>query len=277
MPKKTTSTKGKEVAEPVVAQADVHQVEVDKTVETGLVALYALQRVDSEIDKIRIVRGELPQAIQDLEDEIAGLETRISNYRNEEATANGRIAEEKKNIAEYNARREVLAEQQNNVRNNRQYEDINKEMEYKELEIQLSERHIKEANARIKELCQHIEVAQQLEKDKQEDLEVKRSELDGIIKETEEEEERLHAKSVEQEKLIDPRYLTAYKRIRSAARNGLAAVKIDRDACGGCFSKIPPQRQMEIKMHKKVIVCEHCGRILVDDDIAARAEEQLKK
>ena len=246
--------------------------EADSAVEKRLIALYTLQTVDSEIDKIKIIRGELPQAIQDLEDEIAGLETRIQNFNTDIAETKQRIANEKNEIADHNEMIKKYQKQQDNVRNNREFEAINKEIEYKDLQIQLCERHLKEANARIKKLEQHISAAELLLENRHKDLDQKKEELDGIIKETEKDEERLHAKSVEQEQFIEPRYLAAYKRIRGAARNGLAVVTIDRDACGGCFSKIPPQRQTEIKMHKKVIVCEHCGRILVDDEIAGAAK-----
>ena len=163
------------------------------------------------------------------------------------------------------------------MRNNREFEAINKEIEFQNLEIQLCERRNRDANSKIKELEQHIEAAELLIKGRQDELDSKKAELDGIIEETKKDEVRLLEKSKEMEQYIDERYLTAYKRIRQQARNGLAVVTIDRDACGGCFSKIPPQRQSEIKMHKKVIVCEYCGRILVDDDIAEKAHSQIEK
>ena len=278
MAKKVTSKKEtqQENALTPEMQQSLRQLDVDVVVEKRLVALYTLQAVDSEIDKIQIIRGELPQAIQDLEDEIAGLETRISNFNNDISETNQRMATEKNEIAEHSEMIKKYQKQQDNVRNNREFEAINKEIEYKNLQIQLCERHLKEAKAHISELEQHIKAAEQLLENRHKDLDVKKEELDDIIKETEKDETRLRAKSQEQEQYIEPRYLTAYKRIRHAARNGLAVVTIDRDACGGCFSKIPPQRQTEIKMHKKVIVCEHCGRILVDDDIADRAKAELK-
>ena len=275
MAKKVTTKKENPQEAPVVDA--IRQLDVDIAVEKRLVALYTLQTVDSEIDKIQIIRGELPQAIQDLEDEIAGLETRIQNFKNDIAETNQKMANEKNEIAEHTEMIKKYQKQQDNVRNNREFEAINKEIEYKDLQIQLCERHIKEANAHIKEVGQHISAAELLLENRHKDLDAKKDELDDIIKETEKDETRLRAKSEEQEQFIEPRYLTAYKRIRGAARNGLAVVTIDRDACGGCFSKIPPQRQTEIKMHKKVIVCEHCGRILVDDDIAEKAKAQLEK
>ena len=275
MAKKVTTKKETE-QENAVANV-IRPIDADVAVEKRLIALYTLQTVDSEIDKIKIIRGELPQAIQDLEDEIAGLETRIQNFNNDIKATEEKMTAEKNEIAEHNEMTKKYQKQQDNVRNNREFEAINKEIEYTGLQIQLCERRLKEDAAHIKELQQHISAAELLLENRRKDLQVKKDELDDIIKETEKDEARLLEKSQEQEQYIEPRYLTAYKRIRGAARNGLAVVTIDRDACGGCFSAIPPQRQMEIKMHKKVIVCENCGRILVDDDIAAKAKAQLEK
>ena len=273
MAKKVSTKKAEAAAEPQV----ILRPDVDQAVEKRLVALYTLQSVDSEIDKIKIVRGELPQAVQDLEDEIAGLNTRIENFQNDiketEIANKQRMAE----IAEHEEQIKKYQKQQDNVRNNREFEAINKEIEFQQLEIQLCERKSKEGTAKVKELKLHIEAAKLLLENREKDLAAKREELTSIIGETEKDEERLLEKSKEQEQFIDERYLNAYKRIRHAARNGLAVVQIDRDACGGCFSAIPPQRQMEIKMHKKVIVCENCGRILVDEDIAEKAQEELNK
>ena len=270
---KKVSTKKEEKAEAQV----ILRPDVDVAVEKRLVALYTLQSVDSEIDKIKIIRGELPQAVQDLEDEIAGLNTRIDNFnadiKETETACKTRTTE----IADHEEMIKKYEKQQENVRNNREFESLAKEIEFQHLEIQLCERKNKEGAAKIKELKEHIATAQTLVEGRTKDLEAKREELTSIIAETEKDEKRLLAKSKEQEQYIDERYLTGYKRIRSAARNGLAVVTIDRDSCGGCFSNIPPQRQMEIKMHKKVIVCENCGRILVDDDIATKAKAQLGK
>ena len=249
--------------------------DVDINVERRLVALHTLQLIDSEIDKIQSIRGELPQAIQDLEDEIAGLDTRIDNLKTSIKEQQDAIAKRSSEIADHQAAIEKYTKQQDNVRNNREFEAINKEIEFQNLEITLCEHRNKDSKAKIEELEKHIEAANMLKENRTADLTAKRDELGGIIEETERDEARLRAKSDEMEKDIDTRYLTAYKRIRKAARNGLAVVTIDRDACGGCFSKIPPQRQSEIKMHKKVIVCEHCGRILVDDDIALKAQNNL--
>lgn len=274
MAKKVSTKKAETEAQeaPVVLRSDA-----DVAVEKRLVALYTLQTVDSEIDKIRIIRGELPQAVQDLEDEIAGLHTRIENFNNEiketEAANKARLTE----IDEHNEQIKKYQKQQDNVRNNREFESLNKEIEFQNLEIQLCERKNKEGKAHVSELKQHIEAAKVLLENREKDLDAKREELTSITAETEKDEERLRKMSAEQEQFIDERYLTAYKRIRNAARNGLAVVQIDRDSCGGCFSNIPPQRQMEIKMHKKVIVCENCGRILVDSDIAAKAKANLEK
>lgn len=274
MAKKATTAK---TAEEV--QTPVQEIirDVDVAVEKRLVALYTLQCVDSEIDKIEIIRGELPQAIQDLEDEIAGLETRLENFKESKAECNQNIAVQNTQISDQGELIKKYEKQQSNVRNNREYESINKEIEFANLEIQLAERKIRDAKERIKEIERQTEQAKELKAQRTEELQIKKDELDGIIAETEKDEARLREKSQEQEQYIEERYLTAYKRIRHSTRNGLAIVTIDRDACGGCFSKLPHQRQMEIRMHKKVIVCEHCGRILVDDDIAAKAQELLRK
>ena len=276
MAKKVSTKKAEETVEtPVILRPDV-----DVAVEKRLIALYTLQSVDSEIDKIKIIRGELPQAVQDLEDEIAGLNTRIENFTAEIKETEAANKQRNVEISEHQEQIKKYQKQQDNVRNNREYESLNKEIEFQDLEIQLCERKMKEGTAHIKELKQHIEAAKLLRQNREKDLDAKREELLSITAETEKDEQRLLAKSKEQEQYFegtDERYLVGYKRIRNAARNGLAVVTIDRDSCGGCFSVIPPQRQMEIKMHKKVIVCENCGRILVDDDIAAKAKAQLGK
>ncbi len=272
MAKKVSTKKTEEQAEGTV----ILRPDVDLAIEKRLVALYTLQSVDSEIDKIKIIRGELPQAVQDLEDEIAGLNTRIENFNNEIKETEAAVKTRNTEIADHEEMIKKYKKQQDNVRNNREYESLSKEIEFQNLEIQLCERKNREGAAKEKELKEHIAAAKELVETRTKDLEAKREELTAIIAETQKDEQRLLAKSKEQEQYIDERYLTAYKRIRNAARNGLAVVQIDRDSCGGCFSNIPPQRQMEIKMHKKVIVCENCGRILVDDDIAEKAKAQLK-
>ncbi len=250
--------------------------EADLAVEKRLIALYRLQQIDSQIDKIRIIRGELPLEVQDLEDETEGLKTRIGKFKDEIVACEESIEEKKQKIKESDALIAKYSDQQNNVRNNREYESLAKEIEFQELEKQLCEKRIREAKANIENYKGEIEKYTEIFDEKIKDLEIKKSELDEIIKETEEREKVLVAKAEENEKLIEERYLTAFKRIRSNARNGLAVVTVDRDACGGCFNKIPHQRQMDIRMHKKIIVCEYCGRILVDQSIAAEVEDELK-
>ena len=274
MAKKLSAAKVAELEKEAMITEALRQQEVDIIVENRLVALYTLQSVDTKIDKIRIVRGELPLEVQDLEDEIAGLNTRISNYQSEISVAEKAVSEHRNAIAEHKELIKKYEKQQENVRNNREFESLNKEIEFQNLEIQLCERKIKENNAKIKEKHQHIEIAKNTLELRQNDLMAKKDELEEITKETALEEIELLKKSEEQGQYIEERYLTAYKRIRNAARNGLAVVVVDRDACGGCFNKIPHQRQMEIKMHKKVIVCEHCGRILVDQDIVNKSLER---
>ena len=241
--------------------------QVEITVEKKLVALYTLQQIDSKIDKIRIIRGELPEAVQDLEDEVAGLETRIANYNSELEKHNTDITNYKIKIKETQALIKKYEEQQNNVRNSREYDSLTKETEYQNLEIQLCEKKIREATIKIEEIKIGLQNTETKLEELKNDLLVKQSELNSIVEETEKEEEDLALKSKESEALIEERLLTAYKRIRKGARNGLAVVQIARDACGGCYNKIPPQHQLDIRMHKKIIVCEYCGRILVDQDI----------
>ncbi|MBR1799731.1 MAG: hypothetical protein IJ761_07570 [Bacteroidales bacterium] len=274
MAKKVSTKKTPETeAKPTILRPDV-----DVAVEQRLVALYTLQSVDSEIDKIKIVRGELPEAVQDLEDEITGLNTRIENFSAEIKDTEAAIKTRNNEIAEHQEQIKKYQGQQDNVRNNREFESLNKEIEFQGLEIQLCERKNKEASAKIKELSQHIDAAKLLVENRTKDLEAKREELTSIMAESEEDEKRLLAKSAEQEQYIDKRYLEGYHRIRNAARNGLAVVPLyNEHSCGGCLSHIPPQREMEIKMHKKIIVCENCGRILVDDDIVEKAKETLAK
>lgn len=240
---------------------------VEVTVERKLVALYTLQQIDSQIDRIRIVRGELPEAVQDLEDEVAGLETRIENYNTDLKKFNTDVTNYKIKIKETQSLIKKYEEQQNNVRNSREYDSLTKETEYQSLEIQLCEKRIKDATVKIEDIKANLETTEKKLEERKNDLVVKQSELNSIVEETEKEEAELVVKSKDSEALIEERLLTAYKRIRKGARNGLAVVKIERDACGGCFNKIPPQHQLDIRIHKKIIVCEYCGRILVDQDI----------
>ncbi len=237
------------------------------TIEKKLIALYSLQQVDSQVDKIRIIRGELPLEVQDLEDEIAGLETRVDNHIQETVSIEKSITEKKTAVKDAYALIKKYEDQQMNVRNNREYDSLTKEIEYQNLEIQLSEKRAKEFQISLDLKKEEIERYQKLLQDRKNDLEIKRNELDDIIAETEKEESDLIKNSEDNKQFIEDRLLTAYSRIRKNARNGLAVVQIERDACGGCFNKIPPQHQLDIRMHKKIIVCEYCGRILVDDGI----------
>jgi predicted nucleic acid-binding Zn-ribbon protein len=249
--------------------------EKDVSVEQKLRALHELQTVVSDIDKIKILRGELPLEVQDLEDEIAGLKTRLVNLDSEIKNLDTAINNKKIAIKESQALIAKYTEQQNNVRNNREFDSLSKEIEFQNLEIELSEKRIKEFTSEMSEKEQTIASSKELLSERQEDLERKKTELQEIQEETKIEEEKLKGKSEKIESFIEPRLLTAFKRIRKNARNGLAVVTIQRDACGGCFNKIPPQRQMDIANRKKIIVCEYCGRILVDPNINI-VEEEVK-
>ena len=245
-----------------------HNVEEQEiTVERKLIELYTLQQVDSKIDKIRIIRGELPLEVQDLEDEIAGMETRIAKFNEELEKFTNDIASYKNKIKEATALIKKYEEQQNNVRNNREYESLTKEIEYQSLDIQLCEKRINDCTKKSEMLKISLNETNTRLEERKGDLELKKNELSSIVEETEKEEQELMVRSQESEQLIEERLLTAYKRIRKNARNGLAVVKIERDACGGSNNKIPPQHQLDIRMHKKIIVCEYCGRILIDQDI----------
>ncbi len=245
------------------------------SVEEKLKALFELQQIDSKIDKIRIVRGELPLEVRDFEDIVAGLETRIANFTEELKTLEESITEKKNVMKEAQLLIKKYETQQSKVRNNREYDSITKEIEFQNLEIQLAEKRIKEYKANI---VSKKEIAAQSEEElvsRQKDLKFKRKELEDIVAETEKEESALLKKSKGAEGVIDERLLNAYKRIRTNVVNGLGVVTVERDACGGCFNKIPPQRQLDIRTHKKVIVCEHCGRILVDADILTGKLEKV--
>ena len=241
--------------------------EQEITVERKLIELYTLQQIDSKIDKIRIIRGELPLEVQDLEDEIAGMETRIAKFNEELEKYSNDIVEYKNKIKEATSLIKKYEEQQNNVRNNREYESLTKEIEYQSLDIQLCEKRINDCTKKSEMLKISLNETNARLEERKGDLELKKNELSSIVEETEKEEQELMVRSQESEQLIEERLLTAYKRIRKNARNGLAVVKIERDACGGCYNKIPPQHQLDIRMHKKIIVCEYCGRILIDQDI----------
>lgn len=258
-----------EVKEPEkeAVAAPVVEDPVEVSVEQKLVALYTLQQVDSKIDEIRAYRGNLPLEIQDMEDEIAGLETRIANFKEESKKHQKDIADYKIKIKETEALIKKYEEQQNNVRNNREYDSLTKEIEYQTLDIQLSEKRIKEITAKDNDVAAKVEASQQRLAELTSSLNEKKEELHSLVEGTEKEEEQLLQRSAECEKYVEDRLLVAYKRIRKNARNGLAVVGIFDEACGGCFNRIPPQHQLDICTHKKIIVCEYCGRILVDKGI----------
>ena len=246
------------------------------TVEEKLQNLYELQRIDTEIDKIKTLRGELPLEVQDLEDEIAGLETRIENLKVELGELDKTSSTRKMDIKKAEEAIKKYSEQLDTVRNNREYDALSKEIEFQKLEIELQEKRIREAQKAKAEKEALMEESKKRYEDKVSDLEAKKGELNDIINETHKDEESLQTKSEELAATIDERLLTAYRRIRSNARNGLAVVTVDRDACGGCFNKIPPQRQLDIRSRKKIIVCEYCGRILIDKYICDYDGSQQK-
>ncbi|MCG6185896.1 zinc ribbon domain-containing protein [Maribellus maritimus] len=243
------------------------QEDKDISIEEKLRALHELQSVVSEVDKIKTLRGELPLEVQDLEDDIAGLKTRLKNLEEDIKNLDTAINNKKIAIKDSQALIAKYTEQQNNVRNNREFDSLSKEIEFQNLEIQLSEKRIKEFTTEMAEKKETMSSSEKQLKERIEDLDRKKKELEEITEETKIEEEKLKAKSEKIESFIEPRLLTAFKRIRKNARNGLAVVTIQRDACGGCFNKIPPQRHLDIASRKKIIVCEYCGRILVDKDI----------
>jgi predicted nucleic acid-binding Zn-ribbon protein len=255
-----------EPVKPVIAS--VEKTEEEITIEQKLIALYSLQQIDSQIDRIRIVRGELPLEVQDLEDEIAGLETRIHNYQEETDALKKQITEKKNAIKESETMIKKYEQQQNDVRNNREYDSLSKEIEFQSLEMQLSDKRIKEFTFKLDTIKEEITKSKEILDERKNDLSAKKAELNDIVADTQKDENELTRKSTENQKFIEDRLLNAYHRIRKNARNGLAVVHIERDACGGCFNKIPPQSQMDIRMHKKIIVCEYCGRIIVDDEIS---------
>jgi predicted nucleic acid-binding Zn-ribbon protein len=242
------------------------------TVEEKLKALYVLQEIDSNIDKIRTIRGELPMEVTDLEDEIVGLTTRLQNIQDEITHINDQVNKKKQAAKDAKEQIKKYESQQSKVKNNREFDSLNKEIEFQNLEIQLSEKRSKEFAFEATNKQVIYEETQNVLNDRQAVLKLKKSELESIVEETRKEEEALHKISEKARTIIDDRLLSAYSRVRSNARNGLGVVAIQRDACGGCFNKIPPQRQLDIRQHKKVIVCEHCGRILVDPKIAEEEE-----
>lgn len=243
------------------------------TVESRLKALYDLQTTLSEIDRIKTIRGELPLEVKDLEDSIAGLNVRVENYTREISELRNKLASEKEKITNCGNLIARYKEQLDNVRNNREFDLLTKEIEFQTLEIELAEKHINEYNRAIETKTAEIEHTKEKLADNLHILEEKKTELDEIVSETRQEEESLREKAKAIEPEIDERTLQAFKRIRKNARNGLGIVYVQRNACGGCFNRIPPQKQLEIKLHKKIIVCEYCGRIMIDPTLAGVAEE----
>lgn len=260
-----------EVAAPQLAPAPE-----ENSIAYKLLSLYHLQCIYSEIDRIRIERGELPNEVRNLEDEIEGKKTRISKFQEEIKEMNEKISTEKNKIQESHALISRYEEQQNNVRNNREYESLSKEIEYQTVEIQNSEKKISKIQGNVEAKTEEIKVLESELKEKGEILAQKKGELDGLIAEHEEKEAELMQKAEVFKEKIEPRLLTAFERIRKNARNGLAIVQISRDACGGCFSTIPPQRQLDIRLHKKIIVCEACGRIFIDEQLVKEDKERAE-
>ncbi|MFM1969454.1 MAG: hypothetical protein RL152_831 [Bacteroidota bacterium] len=237
------------------------------SVEEKLAALLNLQKVESKLDAIAILKGELPIEVRDLEDEIQGLHSRETRIEEEINGINEFIEQKKQTITQSQELIKKYEKQSDNVKNNREYEAINKELEMQTLEVKLAERHIKDANEEISDKARSLDIVKKNIANKEANLKVKKSELDKIIAETEKEEKEVSALSDKARASVDPRLLSSFDRIRKNFRNGLAVVPVVRDACGGCFNAIPPQRQSEIRQHKKIIVCENCGRVLVDEDM----------
>ncbi|WP_341834802.1 C4-type zinc ribbon domain-containing protein [Chitinophaga pollutisoli] len=238
-------------------------------VEEKLVSVLRLQKIDSKLDEIQILKGELPIEVRDLEDEIEGLNHRLAHIEDEIKGIQDFVAAKKNAIKDAEALAKKYEKQQDNVKNSREFEAISKEIEMQQLEIKLAEKHIRDANDDIKEKSRSLEVAKRTISDKETNLKHKKGELEKIISETEKEENGFEKQSEEAREKVDPRLLAAYEKIRKNYRNGLAVVTVVRDSCGGCFNAIPPQRQAEIRQRKKIIVCEHCGRIVVDNDLDA--------
>ena len=255
----------------------------DLSVEEKLKTLFQLQTTLSAIDDKKALRGELPLEVQDLEDEIAGLTLRVEKIQNDIKDFQAAILQKKAEISEAQASVDRYQNQLNEVKNNREYDTLTKEIEYQTLEIELCNKKIREALVKVEEKKRDQEMNEEIIKDREAALEEKKGELNEIMQETKDEEEKLKAKAKDYETKIEPRLLSSFKRIRKSARNGLGIVYVQRDACGGCFNKIPPQRQLDIKMHKKIIVCEYCGRIMIDPELAgvkletAAAEEKPKR
>lgn len=250
---------------------------MENSIEKKLKTLVKLQEIDSAMDELVKVRGDLPEEVQDLEDEIAGLETRINKYNSELEALNQEISDKKDAIKNSEKLITKYNEQQMNVRNNREYDAITKEIELQELEIQVSEKKIKEAHAQIEHKNQSIEETTKFTDDRKVDLERKKGELEVLTSESKDEEDKLLGDRNKASTKIEERLLNSYEKLRKKARNGLAVVNVKRDACGGCFNMVPPQRQADIREKKKLIVCEHCGRILADVEEVEIEEKPKKK
>ena len=246
------------------------------TVEEKLKSLYQLQVIFSEIDRIKTLRGELPLEVQDLEDEVAGLRTRIGNISGSIEEIKGEEAKRRTKIEEAKAMIEKYTEDQNNVRNNREYDLLAKEIEFQTLEVEFCEKKLRQYAGDLKAKNEEIDRTNAQLEERLAALEDKRNELEEIVAETKEEEEKLRDRAKVLEGTIEPRLLQSFKRIRKNSRNGLGVVYVQRDACGGCFNKIPPQRQLDVKMRKKIIVCEYCGRILIDPELAGVKETTVQ-
>ena len=262
--------------------ASKKETATDNAVEQKLKNLYQLQTKLSEIDKIKTLRGELPLEVQDLEDEIEGLTHRLHKYEEEIERLKADIEKKHTDIDEAQAMMNRYQQQLDDVRNNREYDNLTKEIEFQGFEIELLKKKIGEAERLINAKTNDLERGRGVLEERRKDLDLKKSELDEIVSETKAEEEKLREKSKVLEAAIEPRLLTAFKRIRKSSRNGLGIVYVQRDACGGCFNKIPPQRQLDIRMRKKIIVCEYCGRIMIDPELAgvkieAPTEEKPKR
>ncbi|MCH5247341.1 MAG: hypothetical protein J1E99_04200 [Muribaculaceae bacterium] len=247
------------------------------TVEDRLSSLWKLQTIYSKIDRIKQIRGDLPLEVKDIDDNIAGLKTRQANYEQEIEDLKKKIVGENEKIAEARRKIAVYNEQLKNIRNNKEYDSLSKEIEFQTLEIELAEKHINEFNHMMDNRKSDIALTQETLEDQKHILEEKKGELEEIVSETRQDEEKLRMEAKKLEPTIDERTLNAYKRIRQNARNGLGIVYVQRDACGGCFNRIPPQKQLEIKMHKKIIVCEYCGRIMIDPALAGVEENKTEE
>lgn len=248
---------------------------MEATIEQKLKALYKLQSIDSKIDAIKSMRGELPMEVSDLEDEIVGLETRLAKLDQEIAETEGEIASSKISIKEAQALKKKYEGQVNSVKNNREFDAINKEIEMKELEVMAAEKHIRDFQFELERKAQVREALASEIEGRKIDLKTKNEELDSIVAETEKEEAHYQVQRDEAVGVVDERLLSAYNRIRRSLRNGIAVARIERDSCSGCFASIPPQRQLDIRQRKKIIVCEHCSRVLVDSALAEEISQAV--